>query len=295
MESEIDNIRRYPIELFIKYRDFNRSMPDFLEPYKIDMGYIASHHGAKNLKPSENLNDTEIRNNLNYLINKKNNTNVDEELYDKLQKQLNKITVKNFSEITGEILSLPYSKTKHIYRLAESIIVKSIREPMNNKLYVNLCFELLGYYVESKDNKILFRNVLLIICQDIFDELTTFVKKGDKVITREVKKGDYERGVSYDTLELSGLCRFLGELYNKNIITHNITNICFAKLYSLENNQKYNECISNLFINSAKELKMNDSKFHGEILTKLKLRLSQDCFLTKDAKFIIMDTIEALN
>jgi hypothetical protein len=168
---------------------------------------------------------------------------------------------------------------------------------LNVKLYVNLSFELLGYYIDCPNGKLFFRNVLLIICQDIFDELTTIKKLDSKSTGKPIimTKGDYERSVAYDTLELSGLCKFLGELYNKNIITHCITKLCFDKLYSMENNENNNDCISNLFINSAKDLKEKDSKYREYILEKLKLRISQDCFLTKNAKFIIMDTIEALN
>lgn len=215
--TTVDRIK-YPLEVYTRYRINNNKLPEEFSNYK--------HNNEDYWKKKyvTCLNSTEIRGNLNSLINKRNIDEEDELLYDKIQGLLNKLSGNNFDEIGSEIRELPYVKRKHVYKLSETIILKGISEPGFSVVYAKLCKTLAPYLIidkseEGKDEKVYFIFALLTITQDIFEELTN---------TRTVGKGfDYTRSLDYSKLKLIGLMRFIGELYNMYVINESILEKCY--------------------------------------------------------------------
>lgn len=297
MQSEIDNIQRYPIELFLKYKDVNKKFPEELDHYVLDTAYVNSHNGAKFLKHSTYLSNPEVRANMNFLINKKSMTGLDEELYEEIQYRLNKLNTKNFGDISQEIMDLPYTKEKHIYRLTELITIKGIREPILSHVYAELCQKFLPYYIECNNttnegkNKVYFRTVLLTICQDMFSELITN-NKG------ELKKAAYERSVSYDTLNFTNLCRFLAELYKIGFINGAIINLCIDKIFKYidkkENHASKFESLKEIIMHSAKTLFNKDKKIFDDIKIKVDKIMSEEKYPDLESKFHTLDIQENL-
>ncbi len=297
MQSEIDNIQRYPIELFLKYKEINRKFPEELEGYVLDSNYVNTHNGAKFLKHSTYLSNPEVRANINFLINKKSMTGLDEELYEEIQYRLNKLNIKNFNEISQEIMDLPYSKEKHIYRLTELITIKGIREPILSHVYAELCQKFLPYYIECNNNsndgknKVYFRTVLLTICQDMFSELITN-NKG------EIKKASYERSVSYDTLNFTNLCRFLAELYKIGFINGAIINLCIDKIFKYIDKKEQQtskfESLKEIIIHSSTTLYNKDKKLFEEIKTKVNNIMTEEKYHDLESKFHTLEIQEKL-
>jgi len=289
MEVETNTVR-YPIEIFQKYKNIVKQKPDILYEFEIEDTDQIQY--ASRLKSSNILTNTEIKANLNLLIYRKNMSGQDEELYDQIVSKLNKISDKNFDEIADEIMNLPYTKSKHIYRLAESILVKSIKESAHSEKYARLSLSLLPCYIEINENKIHFRTVLLTICQDIFNELI-FDPKFDLQVK---KKQEYDRQVAYDSLDLAGLTNFFGQLNRVNILPTQIISFCFDKLVkSIERgNAPANrfEGMKSLIESSIKNIKEKDQKTFNDMQSKVKHIIDDKLFTDIRTKFIMMEALE---
>ena len=288
MEVE-NNTIRYPIEIFQKYKSLIKHKPDILDDYEIGDEQIQY---ASRLKSSNVLTNTEIKANLNLLIYRKNMSGQDEELYDQIVSKLNKISDKNFDEIAEEIMNLPYAKSKHIYRLAESILVKSIKESSHSEKYARLSLSLLPCYIEINENKIHFRTVLLTICQDIFNELI-FDPKFDLQVK---KKQEYDRQIAYDNLDLAGLTNFFGQLNKVNILPTQIISFCFDKLVKcIERGGAPDnrfEGLKSLVESSIKNIKEKDQKVFNDMHSKVKHIIDDKLFTDIRTKFIMMEALE---
>ena len=231
----IVNMLKYPIDLFIKYKRHN--LPLVFNEYRHNNEFFwkKRQFGGIHLP--------EIKSLMNLHISKKNVDNEDGNLYDRIQALLNKLSNTNFDDIGAEIKELPYVKKKHIYKLCESIILKSINEKGFCVMYAKLSHSLLPYYIienHESGEKTYFGLALLTICQDIFEELTN--QK-----TQETRK--YERSADYMKLKLSGLMRLLAELYNYSVLNDKIINQCFITLYLkiLNGNDNY-ELYESLYV-----------------------------------------------
>lgn len=289
---EIQTIR-YPIEIFQKYKILcKNNKPNILSEFEFNG---ESPQLSSKLKMSNILNNSEIKANLNFLINRKNMSGHDEDLYDQININLNKINDKNFNEIADEIMNLPYTKSKHIYRLAESILIKGIKEPSFAEKYAKLSMSLLPCYIEINDNKVYYRTILLSICQDIFNELI-FNPEHDLQIK---KKHEYDRQLSYESLELSGLNNFFGELNKVEILPNQVISFCFDKLVKCieRGNAKDNkyEGIKNLVLSSIKNIKEKDQKIYNDMKTKIQNIITNNKFSNIKHKFHLMEALELFN
>lgn len=197
---------RYPLDMFIKYRKVNTVIPNVLQQYlRANKDEISSKHF---------LQVPEIRAHLNAHMNRKNMTNEDEQLFNKLMSILNKLNNNNYDNSFIELKSLKLSTRKHLYKLAEEVILKGINERKTAGLYAKLCNNLIGFTITVNNNKLVYKTCLWTICQDIFEQLTN---------TRAVgKQYEYTRSKDYSKLVLSGLMNFIAELYNNDVVPHSV-------------------------------------------------------------------------
>lgn len=286
----------YSLDVFTKCKLYNHQLPEILNSYK---------HNSDDFwrkKHICSLNSSEIRAHLNAFINKRNVDCEDETLYDKIQGLLNKLSNNNFNDIGAEIKTLPYLKKKHIYKLCESIILKSINEPSFCLMYAKLCYILLPYYIveqvtdeklEKRDEKIYFRLALMTIMQDIFGELTN---------SNKINNMEYNRTIDYSKLKLSGLMKFLSELYNCDVLHDKIVEQCFKILYtkilSDANDETY-EAFNVFVITYIKKLRTQNSV----MFNKMKSEIETIANGTKEGfkfpklinKFKIMEIMEIID
>ncbi|ARF09218.1 eukaryotic translation initiation factor 4G [Catovirus CTV1] len=308
MNSEVPPLNnsqgKYPLEIFSKCRSYNHDLPSSFNCYK----FMNDDYWKK--KHISCLNSAEIRACLNSHINKRNITSEDESLYEKIQALLNKLSATNFNEIGNEIKDLPYVKKKHIFKLCESIIIKSVNENSFCVTYAKLSHTLFPYYIaeqiqlngETKTEKIYFRSALFTICQDMFEELTN---------TRVAEKTfDYNRSTDYAKLKLCGLMKFLAELYNCDVLNDKIIYQCFATLYKLIlKGDDYYDAISIFVQTFCKKLKIANINVYKKIYQEIKNLLEADNskkviyegqtfdfkFPKLMNKFKILETIEFFN
>lgn len=292
---------QYPLELFIKYRHINNHLPKELDPF-IKPDNDIPHHSCLQLP--------EIRAYLNSHMSKKNMNGEDEALFNRIQGLLNKLSNTNFSDISCDIKELPYSKRKHIYKLCEAIVLKSINEPSYSDIYAKLSNTLLQYsIVEHKtvddkkvDDKVYFRLCLLTICQDIFEQLTN-----NKPI---IKSFDYERSTDYSKLKLSGLMKCIAELYNSEVIVDKIILQCFNVIFTgvLKGNDYY-DALSVFVLTLLKKVRQSSPSVYTKIRSSVVSLIEADKtgellydgvnypfkFGKSVNKFKIVDTIDGFN
>ncbi len=301
MENINSNVTKYPLEIFTKYKSYNHSLPDLFNDFKHNKDDFWKK------KHISSLNSPEIRSYLSSQINKKNMNSQDEALYEKMQGLLNKLGNTNFDEIGNEIKELPYVKHKHIFKLCESIIIKSINEPSFCTMYAKLCKILLPYYIteeiknnnEKKEEHVYFKTALIIISQDIFEELTK---------TRPIGKlFKYNRSVDYTKLKIAGLTKFLAELYNCSVLNDKIINQCFMTLYKLIlDGQDYYDAL-NVFTQAfIKKMKSDNPVIYDKLKQEIhNLAYESDILYEGEKynfkfpklmfKFKIMETIDSFN
>jgi hypothetical protein len=217
--------KSFTVDDFYKYKHVNNKPIESLEPYLVTQ-----------IKKKKNcvMQESEIKAYLTTHIQKRNNDSNDEILYEKIQGLLNKLSNNNLVEISSSIRDLPYMKKKHAYQLCEKVIIKASQEPTFADIYAKLCNNLMPYYIKDisttgEETNVYFRSVLIIICQEIIQELILDVKSVSTT---------YERTFDYKKIKLSGLCKFLGELYNYGIINEKIVEQCILLIYNVIINNK---------------------------------------------------------
>jgi hypothetical protein len=262
--SEINNnFVRYPLELFMKYKSSNTDIPDSFHEYFIPNINI-------NHKRNSCLSNPEIRAYLNVQMSNRDTTKEDEKTYDKIQNLLNKINKNNIKETAKEIMNLKDINIKKLYKFSELIIIKAINEIAYSYLYGLLLQELLQYNINVNDEKVYIKSCIITICQDILEEITD---------TRQINKGfTYERNYDYSKLKLTGLVKYIGELYNYNIINENIIINIFNLLYTqiVLNNKDYYEGLYTLVSTIINKLKKNNLSNYNYLKTQINNILEAD-------------------
>lgn len=208
----------YPVEVFLKYRNQNKIPDPKFEKYL----YRQNQHGKKkNFSDIPDILDKpEIKTKLNSIINKNSMSNIDIELYNKIRCGLNKVSNKVLSgdpktngldNIVNSLTSLPYDKLEHFKKLAEIILDKSLNEPQFMSVYSLLCVELSAYHIEIDGKQILFKVIMLELCQMTFENLL-----------RKCATVDKDRLVNF--------IKLIGNLFNRKFMAGFIVLRCFDGL-----------------------------------------------------------------
>jgi len=286
-ESTITEQFVYPIEVFSKYKNLNKLPHANFEKYFITN--IDNSDADKNGKnsPLTILDKPDIRSKLNYIITKKNVSNEDTTIFSAIRYNLNKVTNKmlsddknnSFQVIINALTNIPYSKVEHFQKLAEIVLDKAINEPKFCCIYAKLCYELAGYYIEVKNKQIYFRHILLNMCESEFDRF-------------------FDKLENIDKEKIQGLMRFLGELYNKKLLTTAIIIGCFDRLGTMiEKSPFIVEGISALLLSSYQTIRQEHQQYrqidksYEYIFKKLNKHLTNEK-LTQKNKFTIQNTLD---
>jgi hypothetical protein len=280
------------IDTFQKYKNIllkTNKKPEELTEYEFTDN---EKELSSKIKKIDIFNNPEIKANLNFRINKKNISEDDKVLYNYITSNLNKINDNNFMEILEELIKLPYIKAKHFYKLAELVVVKSIKEPNYARRYAELLFNLIELSIEVNNDKVCFKKFLLTICEDIFNELL-FDSKYDIPIK---KIYEYEREMSYNKLNLSGFNNLFGELYKLNVISHSCICFCFEKLINCIDRGSYYdnlyEGLKVLYQTCIKTIKTTNIQNYNEIRGRIVNLSNLNKFSNVKQKFNLLEIIE---
>lgn len=201
-----------------KYVAENMVLPPSIQPYCVSNGNKVSEYYKGD------INTQEVKNLLNSHMVRQNRNDTDKIISESVTELLNKITTKNYNIIVESLKNLNYSNKKHIYILAEKLIIKSSTDQQRSDLYALLCKNLSDI---SKED-ISFMSALLNIAKDIFE-----IKMGKPTTTTI-----YERTVDYVNIDLTGYMKFISDLFNKKIINDTIVRFCYTHLLTKINNQQ---------------------------------------------------------
>lgn len=248
-------------EYLLKYRTINVDIPAELVLY-IDT--------KKKVKDLEVLWKRDFRPKSSWILKNKLNQTKGDELKLEITELLNKLNKSNFETIYKSIIVLNIVCYDDMALLVSNIIEYSIRDILHAKLYAILCEKLVSFYITDMTEKVHFRDVLLSKCQSTFE---TSLKT-------ETTAHEY----------MIGLVKFMGELYNENIIINTVIFMCFVTLYTNVMSNKPNsiEILTTFMTIVGKKYFEKDSEKANSIYIKIEALLQNGNISQKD-KFVIMD------
>jgi translation initiation factor 4G len=175
--------------------------------------------------------------------------NDDEQLYSQVRSILNKLSIQNFDQLLLEFNNLKISKCENLEKISELIFNKAILETKFTPIYAKLSKSIGGFYVDDGSKITYLKELLVCKCQKMFNDCL-----------------QDEKMASIGT----GCLKFIGELYNYEILSGKIINNCFLLLLKNKNNSNIIDFICILM------------KTVGKIFTKKCIRESEDIFKRLD-------------
>lgn len=224
----------------------------------------------------------------------------DDALYKKFRGILNKLTPQRFASLIDQVKKLEINSEDRLSNIAQLVLEKALNETHFASTYALLCQTLLQEFQVSRTSSttagattVNFRKMLLQKCQQEFerDTDTEECKEREKAQEEErskkleAAKGDDEVKQLNDAFKEQdtrakrttlGLMRFIGELYNLNILNADIMGDCFQRLMRDPTDEDSIVCVCKLFTTVGKKL-ANDAKKppHEKTYTSLMNKLTE--------------------
>jgi len=178
-----------------------------------------------------------------------------EELKKKVRAILNKLTPQKFETLVKQFQELPIDKKEKMESAMELVFEKAVDEPAFSVAYAQMCHNLAQREINDGDEKVKFRTILIRRVQKEFDhdymkdvDMELKKKSEDTSVSEEERKRAREE---FETQERKarkrslGNIRFIGELYNLQLLTLNIMHDCVNKLISKTDEESL-ECLCKL-------------------------------------------------
>jgi hypothetical protein len=220
----------------------------------------------KNMRKNEPL----LKN--SWFVNSAKNESDNEKLYSAINGILNKLSDKNFELLFEELTLLNIETKEQLDEYVNLVFIKAIREPNYSDMYSRLCKKL---SIITIDDNTTFRELLLNRCQDLF--ISTIAQVVDPEDTMAKMK-------------IFGNIKFIGELYNEELLTNNIIYGCFMELFKnvVKQNSIAVECIVKLMSAVGSNFLQRDKKLIMKCYERLQTvkKIPKIC---KRDKFMIMD------
>jgi hypothetical protein len=197
-----------------------------------------------------------------------------EKLYAEINDLLNKLNKKNFNLICENIIKLNIICREHMTELVKRIMEEALRNHLFINIYAMACNMLMPYYITEVNEKVHFRDILLSKCQETFE---LYIKSNNEL----------------DKKDLIGIIKFIGELYNENILITSVIFMCFVSLYTnVMNKKQYSvEAICTLMTIVGKSFFQKDNIKANSCYLKIEELLQNGNIISKE-KFMIMDLNE---
>lgn len=252
---------------FMKYKDVNQNMtPVLIDLYNANKNKFNKHNHHVQPKKTD------------WGVAKKLKQPDEDKLFGLFRGILNKLSDSNFNSMAQELTSLEITKQEQLIKLADLIFTKAITENKFSLTYAKLARELAGYYIKENDKQIYFRELLINKCQTMFNDCLLFEGDAGKTISRDMA---------------CGCMKFVGELYNCDLLTNKIINSCFMLLILKVNHHisYIIECICILMKSVIKKFIEKCPTEAHHIFDKLNKFIESGLLQNKD-KFALMDIIE---
>lgn len=269
------------VEEFMKFASItsNKDMPASLKNFASNMNY-----SNRKVKPTviNKWRDKEEQPK-NWLLN--NDQTDEEKTYSHIKGILNKLSDKNYDELSKELLSIKFDTSKQILKLVELIFEKAVVEQTYSTLYSKLCAQLSTVFTKTPDREESFKEVLISKCQTIFEEGLCFGEK-DNQSEFGIKLFKFKEN-------LFGFLIFLGELYNQSLLTSNVINSCLNSLLDEYTEKKTHsiECLCNLLTTIGDKFFSCEPDLANTCFNKL-ISIKDSSTINIRDKFSIMDLID---
>lgn len=215
-----------------------------------------------------------------------------EQLYSEFRSILNKLTDTNFEVLSKDLLSLDICTKEHLIFLSNLIFKKAIIDKKFCPIYAKLAKHLGGLFIydECNNKKIFFRDILVSECQQTFNACISYdptikANSADTVLDQPIIEISKEKA--------TGCIRFIGNLYNNDLLTNKIINSCFMLLFMKINtpNEYMVDTICELFKTVGKLFSTKCQQETEFILQKMDLAIKSGKLSNKD-RFALMDIID---
>ncbi|XP_022704450.1 eukaryotic translation initiation factor 4 gamma 1-like isoform X2 [Varroa jacobsoni] len=205
----------------------------------------------------------------------------DDLLYKKFRGILNKLTPQRFDTLLDQVKKLEINSEERLSNVAGLVLEKALNETHFASTYARLCHTLLTTFTVPKvqrdpgpamNHTVTFRKMLLQKCQQEFEKDTDDSPASKEREKKEQEKRQSELDAAKNEQERKeiqekyteadakakrrtlGLMRFIGELYNLNILNFNIMSDCFRKLMKYPTDEDSIVCACKLFTTVGKKL-----------------------------------------
>ncbi len=271
----------YPLDLFLKYKPVNRNLPNELTAF-VDKN--------KNYVPTVWRKPAEPKIKTSWLVNSKLNQTSNDKVYASIKEVLNKLSKDNFEKLVADILNINITTKEQLEELSNIIFIKAVGEQIYSNLYAKLCYNLLNCCVkleitntnnEPQTKKYYFREYLLNKCQKMFLHYIS-LPASDEINTSKASA--------------TGCMKFIGELYNAQVITDKILISCLEALYKkIPTKCLYNiDSICVLLSASYKMYALADNKNATDYINKIQTVIQNKIQVNKRELFMLMDLLEKI-
>lgn len=209
----------YPIDQLLQLADQCTDIPKEFDKYLLKKGF---HFGNNKPKWKKRVDVKK-----SWLIQKGGSTlSGDEKLLAEIKGTLNKISNENYEEMVEQLRKYDIRSVNNLKGFVRILFNKALNETHYINIYVQICRSFMQTFIIDPldDRKYTFRTVLLNTCQESFEKYTS----------RKEKFDNDEEELRFKA-ELFGCIKFIGELYNVEIINNEILRSCILNLLSKVN------------------------------------------------------------
>lgn len=228
--------------------------------------------------------DENIYKSLTMIMNKINGTML-------VNKKVDKANAK-YSALLTELKCIKYSKTEHFVRLVEIIIDKASREANYSDVYGDICKEFSQYMITEDNEVVTFKGKLLDTCRIVFmTHMKNFKKSVKSVDNVDNVDKPININIKITKDEFPGFMLFMGNLFEKGIITMITANTCLNEIdkYMYDNNgsvmEGYENFAKSVYLSTA------DTGIRNSIKMRLGLYIESDK-INMRSKFRMEDMME---
>ena len=204
-----------------------------------------------------------------------------EETKKKFRAILNKLTPQNFDVLVKQFQELPIVTKETMESCMELVFEKAVGEPAFSKAYALMCHHLSQREVVEGGEKVKFRTILIRRVQKEFDK--DYMKDVDLALKKKsvnMELSQDERAKAKHEFEMQerkarqislGKIRFIGELYNLQLLTVNNMHDCVSKLIKKTDEESL-DCLCRVIttVGSQFEKETNLIMLEGKILEDLR-------------------------
>lgn len=209
---------------------------------------------------------------------------------------LNKLTPQKFNMLMKQLSGLPVKSERLLRGMVEMVVQRAVSEPQYSVVYANMCRCFKGLKVPSAENRgrtLNFHKLLLYYCKMELQSVEELMEK--RQVESEASAGDQQKHL--EELEktqvetrrrLSGIVRFMGELFKMKMVSEAIVHDCIVHLLK----KKRQDCLCVLLSTTGKQLDTVKSKSRMDQYFNQMEKIIKNRQTSNRIRFMLQDVID---